>query len=291
MENKSLQSKFELLFKDVDKKYGKIIFPILYVSSIIAAIVLFFLSGSIYKGSYKDLSFLIGPLVAGFIAFLTAENNRENEISKLREKWLSELKIKVSGFVANSEYLYRRLRFEATEYAEMNTRKNRISDDYFMAVRGKEINELYADVEKYKNYLFISLKGTGNDEVVLFSNIEGAFNDLRKCFNDCNKKNITDDKFDGFRRKFRDDLKVKIELNSASYFRGEWDRIKRGGVRIRVKRISMFFCIVCSIGFYIGSVWDNTLDETSKKHMRDKVMMCAYDVGQFLLSLKDLQCV
>lgn len=245
----------EVFFKKMDLSYGRLGFPVLYVFAIAGFFMAAIISSKYYTDDTKSLSFVIGPIILGLIAFLVGENSRENEIIKLREKWLSEIKHIMSRYMAKSDSFYR-LVITMAKSKKISLELEEVSPECFRnSAMSDEIHKLFSSLAEDKSFLIYSLSGTGEEEGKIKDCIDRVHKKLSILANKSDAGEMSAQNFYEHRKEFRERLSSKLVVCSDDYFKEEWIRIKRGGLGIRLKRLVCFFVICVLVGVYVGSLW------------------------------------
>ncbi|WP_088743366.1 hypothetical protein [Cobetia sp. QF-1] len=261
-------------FKTLDQCYGEILFPMLYIIATIGSFVAAYIANGYYIEDVKSLSFIIGPVIAGVIAFLVGENNRENEIIKLREKWLSEVKQSISRLMSRSESFFRLVLTIAWNTKKPSGPATLTPLDFKSSVKQKEVHDLFSIIVDDKTFLLYTLRNAGGGEVAIKKQIKNVYSKVGLVANQCNIEKMSYKNFKSHRSDFRNRLRNAMASVSDDYFQEEWLRIKKGSLSIRLKRF-FCYCIICILmGGYIGVALNNLEIDELKKSNSDVSTNC-----------------
>lgn len=205
----------------------------------------------------KEVAYLAGALIAGLVGFLIHESNKESEIGKHREKWLSELKEEVSSFLSNTETYCVIL----DKWFDICKRKSSLSSDvgekYY-----EEAGELKRSINKEYNKISLFIKtDKEKSEKEIYEQFRDAKNDVDIIESMVTEMKVNDALVYEFavKRKMRALCYTAINKSVVlvkDYCDYEWLYIKKGHVSFRLKRALILGVVLFVITTFAGYTVD-----------------------------------
>lgn len=199
----------------------------------------------------KELAYVAAALIAGLVGFLINETNKESEIGKHREKWLSELKSELANYFSDiEEFCYKTKKW-------IGRSQNLTVESKDNVIFHESLNELKRSINGSRNKIYLFIK-TDKDKPE--KKVYEGVKDLKKRVEDIS--NLVDKVRYGRSSYLAITLKKANQLVSFSlhknivivknYCDDEWLYIKKGHVGFRFKRAILIAAILFIVTMFSG---------------------------------------
>ncbi|WP_162617937.1 hypothetical protein [Salinicola halophilus] len=228
------------------------------------AIIIILLALGVFSPAFFDmhhtppsvLSFVVAAIFSTIVAILVSETNKENEIGKHREKWLSDLKFHCADYTSNLASSFGEL-LKAIEDDGFKTVKE-IRDSFWSEEYISVSNDLFLKSETKFNLISLYLNSSSDkNEGILYGEtrmlreLDIAFAErVQHALDDNSLEKVKEvsSELQEFLLKGFLDYHAKVKR----YVDGEWKTIKNGHFYYNFKRMMLMGALVYVASFYFS---------------------------------------